>query len=111
MPKTRDDKIRERAYAIWQRHGRPHGQHDEHWRQAEAEIEAEERAGVAPKASKPSETAEPRPQPESRAGRAAPAASPAQSRSAPPRTTPPSDASATSGKTPARRGPAGKKKP
>jgi hypothetical protein len=34
-------RIRERAQAIWEREGRPEGRHDEHWRQAENEINAE----------------------------------------------------------------------
>jgi hypothetical protein len=35
------ERIRERARAIWEREGRPEGRHDEHWRQAENEINAE----------------------------------------------------------------------
>jgi hypothetical protein len=35
------ERIRERAQAIWEREGRPDGRHDEHWRQAENEINAE----------------------------------------------------------------------
>lgn len=31
-------KIRERAYALWERDGRPDGQADAHWREAEAEV-------------------------------------------------------------------------
>ena len=33
-----EDKIRERAYALWERSGRPDGQADVHWREAEAEV-------------------------------------------------------------------------
>jgi hypothetical protein len=44
MHKTREQRIRERAYAIWQRAGEAHGLHDEHWRQAETEINAEDAA-------------------------------------------------------------------
>jgi hypothetical protein len=32
------DAIRERAYEIWEREGRPDGQHEDHWRQALAEL-------------------------------------------------------------------------
>ena len=32
------DAIRERAYEIWEREGRPDGQHENHWRQALAEL-------------------------------------------------------------------------
>ena len=37
----RDDKqrIRERAYELWEREGRPHGRHMDHWTQAEREVE------------------------------------------------------------------------
>lgn len=41
MPKTREERIRERAYAIWEREGGQHGRHDEHWQRAETEIGAE----------------------------------------------------------------------
>ena len=35
-----DDKqrIRERAYELWEREGRPHGRHVDHWMQAEREV-------------------------------------------------------------------------
>ena len=36
---TREDKIRKRAFAIWELEGQPEGQSHRHWRQAEAEIE------------------------------------------------------------------------
>jgi DUF2934 family protein len=42
----RDGRIRQRAYEIWEREGRPHGRDREHWRQAEAELAAELPAGV-----------------------------------------------------------------
>ena len=37
-------KVRERAHALWEQAGRPHGQDAEHWAQAEREIAAEEDA-------------------------------------------------------------------
>ena len=37
-----EQRTRERAYEIWERAGRPEGMATEHWRQAEAEITAEE---------------------------------------------------------------------
>ena len=40
------DRVRERAYAIWEREGRPEGGADRHWAQAEAELRAEERGGT-----------------------------------------------------------------
>jgi hypothetical protein len=42
MPDERDDEIRERAYAIWQREGEPGGRARDHWEQARREIEAEQ---------------------------------------------------------------------
>lgn len=35
------ERIRHRAHEIWEREGRPHGQHDEHWIRAEREVLAE----------------------------------------------------------------------
>jgi Protein of unknown function (DUF2934) len=38
-----DERIRERAYEIWEREGRPADKSLEHWLKAEAEIVAEEK--------------------------------------------------------------------
>ena len=38
---TRDDRIRRRAYQIWEASGRPESQHQDHWFKAVAEIDAE----------------------------------------------------------------------
>lgn len=35
----RANKIRERAHSLWQNAGSPEGRHDEHWSQAEREID------------------------------------------------------------------------
>lgn len=35
-------KVRERAYAIWERENRPEGKHLDHWLSAQSEIEAEQ---------------------------------------------------------------------
>jgi hypothetical protein len=42
-----EERIRERAYRIWESEGRPEGRQDAHWEQARRECEAEEvaRAG------------------------------------------------------------------
>jgi hypothetical protein len=37
----RHGEITERAYAIWEREGRPEGKAADHWQRAEAEIAAE----------------------------------------------------------------------
>ncbi len=36
-----EQRVRERAYAIWESEGRPQGRHREHWWRAEREILAE----------------------------------------------------------------------
>ena len=36
-----DDSIRDRAYQIWEREGRPHGRDYDHWVQARVELIAE----------------------------------------------------------------------
>lgn len=41
MGDDRHEKIRQRAYEIWQREGGMHGDHERHWHQAEAEIDRE----------------------------------------------------------------------
>jgi hypothetical protein len=54
MDTGREKRIERRAYEIWEREGRPHGQHGEHWRRAEAEIAREEGDdGVAMRAADP----------------------------------------------------------
>ncbi|WP_087001668.1 DUF2934 domain-containing protein [Rhizobium sullae] len=41
----REDRIRRRAYEKWEREGRPDGEHERHWQQAEKEIEGEDGIG------------------------------------------------------------------
>ena len=71
------DRIHKRAYEIWEREGRPDGQHDAHWEQARRECEAEDAAvppaatppeAPAPKAAKPAK--EPVPEVEAPAAKA-----------------------------------------
>ncbi|MCA0048141.1 DUF2934 domain-containing protein [Mesorhizobium sp. B283B1A] len=38
----REERIKRRAYEIWEREGRPTGREQEHWDQAVQEIEAED---------------------------------------------------------------------
>ena len=38
MIEKSDDAVRERAYEIWEREGRPDGHHETHWKQALAEL-------------------------------------------------------------------------
>jgi hypothetical protein len=42
MGEDRHQRIRQRAYEIWEREGGGHGDPDKHWHQAEAEIERED---------------------------------------------------------------------
>lgn len=46
MSDDRSERIRQKAYEIWERLGRPEGQEQDHWAQAEAEILAEETEGT-----------------------------------------------------------------
>lgn len=45
--------IKERAYAIWEGEGRPHGREKEHWVQAERELAAKPKRQRKPRAAKP----------------------------------------------------------
>lgn len=63
-----DEAVKERAYHIWVREGRPHGRDFEHWVQAQVELEAEQQAGNgaprkarAPRAAKPKAAAPAKP--------------------------------------------------
>ena len=38
-----EDKVRERAYALWEEEGQPEGGAEWHWAKAEEELRAEER--------------------------------------------------------------------
>ena len=39
MAENLEEKIRQRAYELWEQEGRPDCRHREHWLQAEAEID------------------------------------------------------------------------
>ncbi|RVK21825.1 DUF2934 domain-containing protein [Sinorhizobium medicae] len=39
---SREERIRERAYDIWEREGRRDGDHERHWEKAEAELRKDE---------------------------------------------------------------------
>ena len=39
MNDDRHDRIKERAHHLWEQAGRPEGQHDDHWDQAEREVD------------------------------------------------------------------------
>lgn len=42
MTDDRQERIRQRAHAIWEQAGRPEGVHQQHWDQATAEIDGED---------------------------------------------------------------------
>jgi hypothetical protein len=50
------EKVRRRAHAIWLDQGMVHGRDQEHWHEAEREIEAEEAGSASPKAVEPTES-------------------------------------------------------
>ena len=41
MDQDKDERIKVRAHQLWEAEGKPHGRHDDHWRRAEEEIDAE----------------------------------------------------------------------
>lgn len=41
----KEERVRRRAYEIWEREGGIQGDHERHWEQATSEIEEEERLG------------------------------------------------------------------
>ncbi|WP_269064601.1 DUF2934 domain-containing protein [Rhizobium sp. GN54] len=58
----KQDLIRKKAYAIWETEGRPHGQDERHWQQAEAEIETSSPAArPAPRKAAATKAAAPKP--------------------------------------------------
>lgn len=42
MSGEREELIRQRAYALWEKDGGAHGRHDDHWAQATREVDVEE---------------------------------------------------------------------
>src|SRR4051794_22256884 len=49
----REERIRRRAYEVWEREGRPHGRDPEHWAQAVQEVDAEIAAEAAEAQTEP----------------------------------------------------------
>ncbi|AVA25588.1 hypothetical protein NXC24_PC01147 (plasmid) [Rhizobium sp. NXC24] len=58
MQASRDEKIRLRAYQIWEQEGRPEGQDLDHWQRADSEIEQEQYQMQAEQDAIPSATEE-----------------------------------------------------
>jgi hypothetical protein len=59
MTDDRQHRIRQRAHAIWESHGRPHGADRDHWDQATREIDAED-ASASRKPARAAATAKPK---------------------------------------------------
>ena len=66
--KTIEDRVRDRAYALWEKDGRPDGRSDEYWQQARSEVEAED---AEPGNESPVNGTEKRQPPPAAAGKAA----------------------------------------
>jgi Protein of unknown function (DUF2934) len=49
MDLEKQSRIERRAYLFWEAEGQPHGRHEEHWRRAAKQIEAEETVHIAEK--------------------------------------------------------------
>ncbi|TIS85568.1 DUF2934 domain-containing protein [Mesorhizobium sp.] len=63
MSDDKHERIRRRAYEIWEREGQAHGLHERHWNQATFEIENEDRSlGARPPAISGAEVPGPAPQ-------------------------------------------------
>lgn len=62
---TLEERIRQRAYELWETNGRPEGQEFEHWSQARQEIEPFYKEGDATAGSVESSVAIPMPRSES----------------------------------------------
>lgn len=58
MSDDRQQRIRQRAHAIWESQGRPHGADHDHWHQAAREIDAEDATGKKPAGGKAKPAAE-----------------------------------------------------
>ena len=60
MGDDREDRIRARAYEIWQKEGSPEGRENDHWVEAEQELDAENTgAGSAVSHDTPPQTPKP----------------------------------------------------
>lgn len=58
MTEEREQRIRERAYRLWEEDGRPEGQADAYWQQAEQQVGAEASAAEPVRNPEPIPTAE-----------------------------------------------------
>ena len=47
MSDNKEDRIRAKAYVLWEQEGRPDGEHDRHWREAVQSLEGDAENGAA----------------------------------------------------------------
>ena len=59
MADDREDRIRKRAHAIWEKEGHSHGSAQRHWEQATADIDAEDSAASPPAKKAPAAARKP----------------------------------------------------
>lgn len=74
MTEDKQHRIRQRAHAIWESRGHPHGHDRDHWEQATREIDAEDAAAKkkparAAAAAKPAAVAKPKATPKAPAAK------------------------------------------
>lgn len=62
MTEDREQRIQERAYAIWEAEGRPEGREREHWQQAQHEVTASQASPAADSSPTASPVKKPRKQ-------------------------------------------------
>lgn len=79
MGQDNDERIRQRAHAIWESEGRPEGRDADHWTRAQEELKSE-LGDSTPSAEEPepelAQTADPAPKPKKRTRKTAAAESP-----------------------------------
>ena len=51
----REHLVKERAYSLWETEGNPDGRHEDHWIQAEREIDGESTGSLATDTTRPPE--------------------------------------------------------
>ena len=54
-PKRNDERVRVRAYVLWEKDGRPHGRNEAYWNEALRQIQEEEREKSEATSARPDE--------------------------------------------------------
>ncbi|HIJ37664.1 MAG TPA: DUF2934 domain-containing protein [Rhodospirillaceae bacterium] len=68
---SREDQIKQRAFALWESEGRRHGQDLEYWLRAEAEIIQAEKSAAKPKKTVKPAVEKAKPKPKAKPGKSA----------------------------------------